>query len=185
MKLSLAEVATVLGKSERQVRYMIRLGRLRSEKADGKWTIEEADLPLTAKQRGAMAGRVDTARAAFERAVAPAEKASSPARGRVYSVTRLMAFQQGESLYREVRRTLGATAATDLLFAVVGEINEAMAASWRPPSATGTGTTTATTTTGFGWWLWPRTRESRDFRAGDVQGPRGSASHGPARSRRP
>lgn len=79
-------------------------------------------MPLTAKQRGAMAGRVDTARAAFERAVAPAEKASSPARGRVYSVTRLMAFQQGESLYREVRRTLGATAATDLLFAVVGEI---------------------------------------------------------------
>lgn len=122
MNLSLPEVATLLGKSERQVRYMIKQGRLRANKHDGKWTIDEADLPLSAQQRKAMATRVDAARSSFERAVAPAEKVAGPRRGRVYSVTRLAAFQLGEALYRDIRRALGETAATELLFSAVGEI---------------------------------------------------------------
>lgn len=122
MKLSLPEVANLLGKSERQVRYMIKQDRLRAEKHDGKWTVDEADLPLSAQQRKAMATRVDVARTSFERAVAPAEKVVGPRRGRVYSVTRLAAFQLGESLYRDIRRALGETATTELLFSAVGEI---------------------------------------------------------------
>jgi excisionase family DNA binding protein len=44
--LSLAEAATVLGKSERQVRYMINNGRLKAVKIGGSWVVESSDLPL-------------------------------------------------------------------------------------------------------------------------------------------
>ncbi len=40
MKLSLAETATVLGKSQRQVRYMIQNGKLEAAKRGGRWQIE-------------------------------------------------------------------------------------------------------------------------------------------------
>lgn len=35
MKLTLAQAATRLGKSERQIRYLIKTNRLRAEKSDG------------------------------------------------------------------------------------------------------------------------------------------------------
>jgi len=37
MKMSLAEAATVLGKSERQTRYMIQQKELKARKVSGRW----------------------------------------------------------------------------------------------------------------------------------------------------
>ena len=58
MELSLSEVATVLGKSERQVRYLIKTERLKASKQGGRWSIHSEDLPLTAEQREILSKRV-------------------------------------------------------------------------------------------------------------------------------
>jgi len=72
MQLSLAEAATLLGKLLRQVRYMIKCGQLEAAKVDGRWLINEAAIPLTAAQRGAIETRAATAREAFERRIGEA-----------------------------------------------------------------------------------------------------------------
>lgn len=96
MRLSLAQVSTLLGKSERQVRYMIRHSQLRAEKVDGKWSIDDDALPRSPAQRQADLVRATTAQQALATALAPA-------RGKVYSVTDLLAFQAGAALHRELR----------------------------------------------------------------------------------
>jgi len=95
MKLTLAQTATVLGKSERQVRYMIRHGTLRAEKTEGKWSIDEDALPRSPTQRQADQMRAATAQQALDTALAPA-------RGKVYSVTDLAAFQAGVAVHAEL-----------------------------------------------------------------------------------
>jgi hypothetical protein len=117
MKLSLAQTATVLGKSERQVRYLIKLGRLQASKATGTWEIDEADLPLTAEQRTGIGERVEVARQAFEKAVEPAVRATESTA--TYSVTKLAAFTGGEAVYRELRDQFPADPAVPLLFAAL------------------------------------------------------------------
>jgi hypothetical protein len=107
MKLSLSEAATALGKSERQLRYLIKTGRLSASKEGGRWSIDSDDLPLTEAQRAAIAAKVDTARAAFEKGLEPAEKATGDAEKRYYSVTDLQAFQSGEAIYRGLKAELG------------------------------------------------------------------------------
>ena len=110
MKLSLSESATVLGRSERQIRYLIKTGRLRAGKDGGRWRIESTDLPLTDAQREAVASRVQTAREAFEKGIAPAgkiEESKPAAEKKRYSVKDLKAFQSGEDIYRELKVDLG------------------------------------------------------------------------------
>ena len=46
MRLSVTETATVLGKSPRQVRYMIQLGQLKAERQGKAWRIDGESLPL-------------------------------------------------------------------------------------------------------------------------------------------
>jgi len=46
MQLSLEQAAERLGKSVRQVRYLIQTGALRANKTGGRWLIDAADLPL-------------------------------------------------------------------------------------------------------------------------------------------
>ncbi len=135
MKLSIAEAAAVLGKSERQVRYQIKTGELRAAKEGQRWRIDGADLPLSAAERQALVERSQVARRAFEKGLEPVVKAAlsspagaaagkesgDPAAGgrsgggaggeetkRAYSVRDLRAFQAGEAIYREARRDLGA-----------------------------------------------------------------------------
>ncbi len=113
MKLSLAEAATVLGKTERQVRYLIKTGRLPAEKEGRRWWIESADLPLSERQRQALGERHRAAREAFDKGLEPIAKAAEPAakkheKKRGYSVTDLVAFSTGEEIYRQVSRQLGA-----------------------------------------------------------------------------
>lgn len=107
MKLSLAEAATVLGKSRRQLRYLIQTERLPATKAGGRWQIDSSDLPLTAAQRKALATRLKAARQAIDQGLLPAAKAAVEEPRRQYSVTDLGAFQSGEEIYREAVRQLG------------------------------------------------------------------------------
>jgi len=116
VKLSIAEAATVLGKSQRQIRYLIKTGGLRAAKEGQSWRIDGADLPILDAQRQALAERAQAARGAFEKGLEPVVKAALSAScdagagedtKRSYSVTDLRAFQAGEAIYREARRDLG------------------------------------------------------------------------------
>jgi excisionase family DNA binding protein len=53
MHLTLEEAAQRLGKTVRQVRYLIQTGALRADKSSGRWRIDAADLPLSEPQRAA------------------------------------------------------------------------------------------------------------------------------------
>lgn len=97
MKLSLAEAATRLGKSERQVRFLIQKGRLRATKSEGRWEIDEGDLPAPPAADRAAEVRAEVARDALERALAPA------GRVKFFSVTDLLAYRTGVELCRAVR----------------------------------------------------------------------------------
>lgn len=124
MRLSLSQAATLLGKSERQLRYLVKTGQIPATKADGKWSIDEADLPLTASQRSAIDARAEAARRAFEGALPPTDKPDQPDAGRerVYTVTKLEAFRQGQALYRDARALLADDPACGLLFAALDHL---------------------------------------------------------------
>ncbi len=106
MKLSIRETATVLGKSERQVRYMIQQGGLKAVKHGSRWRIDADHLPLDEAQRRALARRIDSARQAFEKGLAPAEKAVGERR-KTYTLNNLVAFGTGAEIYREMLSSLG------------------------------------------------------------------------------
>ena len=50
MELTLDEVATLLGKSDRQIRYMIEQETLPAVKKGKRWMIREEDIPQSHKQ---------------------------------------------------------------------------------------------------------------------------------------
>ncbi len=108
MNLSLNDAAVVLGKSQRQIRYLIKTGRLNAVKESGRWRIDSESLPLSDSQRAAFGARLETAREAMTTALEPTAKALD-AKGskRRYSVTNLTTFQAGEQLYRALRAQLG------------------------------------------------------------------------------
>lgn len=115
MNLSLSEAAIVLGQTERQVRYLIKTGRLVAKKEHGgRWVIASESLPLSEGQRQAMAERAATARQAVEKAIAPVEKAANvtteetaSSEKRHYSVNDFQVFQIGATLLREIGVALG------------------------------------------------------------------------------
>ena len=95
MQLSLTQTAQLLGKTRRQVEYLIRQGRLKAQKQDGRWRIDEADLPLSAGQRQAVRRRADALR---DSALNILERdAPRPA----YSMTDLKAFQVTSTLWHD------------------------------------------------------------------------------------
>ncbi len=101
MEISLSEAATILGKSERQVRYLIKTERLPARKAANRWLIEDTDLPLSDGQRRAVAARLGTAREAFDKGLKPAAKAAKKTKeDKHYSVTDLGAFRIGFEIWR-------------------------------------------------------------------------------------
>lgn len=108
MHLSIAETASLLGRSQRQVRYLIKTEQLKAVKEGGRWRIKSRDLPLTDVQRQALAERSQVARATFERGLEPAARAAGAEETtRRYSVTDLFAFQAGEEIYRAACSELG------------------------------------------------------------------------------
>lgn len=103
MDLTLREAAVRLGKSERQIRYLIQQGRLRAEKRDGRWAIASDDLPRNEAQQSGQARRERRLRAAVEAAL------ELPADGleRRYSVRDLKAFQIALPVFTTAHDALG------------------------------------------------------------------------------
>lgn len=95
MKLTLDQTATRLGKSHRQVLYMIRHGRLPAEKIAGRWFIDAADLPASDSQQTAK----DRKQRHFQGVLEDALDLDT-ANKRRYSVRDMKAFQITLPLYR-------------------------------------------------------------------------------------
>ena len=104
MKLTLEQAATRLGKTQRQVRYLIQQGRLPAEKIGGRWSIDSDDLSLNKEQRRSTERKQRQMRAAVEEAL---ELESEEERPRRYSVLDLKAFQVALPLYNEAQTELG------------------------------------------------------------------------------
>ncbi len=109
MDLSIAQAAATLGKTERQIRYLIKTGRLKARRDGGRWLIASDDLPLSPAQRESMQKNVEAARQAVEQAIAPATAAADgkATERKHYSVTDLKAFRIGEGLLAQVEQAGG------------------------------------------------------------------------------
>lgn len=104
MQLTLSEAAALLGKSERQVRYLISHGKLSASKSGGRWVVDAQTLKAQGADSRAASANV-TQSAELDRRLAAAAEVP-PARR--YSVRDLRAYQAAEPVYREVRANLGA-----------------------------------------------------------------------------
>ena len=62
MKLSLSQAAEQLGKTRRQIRYMIQEGRLEASKEGGRWSVDSGALPLDGPRQAAQARRLERLR---------------------------------------------------------------------------------------------------------------------------
>jgi excisionase family DNA binding protein len=104
MLLTLQEAAARLGKSVRQVRYMIKQGSLTAEKQGGRWVVDSSGLPLSKGQQKAVARKERQLHAAVEKGLGIDEE-KRPTR---YSVLDLKAFQICRPLYSITVEKLGA-----------------------------------------------------------------------------
>ena len=108
MKMTLAEAAQYLGKSQRQLRYLLRTGALKGAKVGGHWTFEQAELPVSPERQQARAKRSADLRATVDEALAP--RLRGPGK-RGYSVVDLTAFRTGVDCSRSCGQRLGEQAA--------------------------------------------------------------------------
>jgi hypothetical protein len=104
MQLTLEQTATRLGKSKRQVLYMIQKGRLQAQKIAGRWWIESHHLPRSDAQQRSFDRKRRQLRAAVEEAL---EIEPEAARSRRYSVRDLKAFQIALPLYQQTLTSFG------------------------------------------------------------------------------
>lgn len=119
MNLSLNQAAERLGKTRRQIRYLIQQGKLPARKDGGRWVVDAADLPLSAAQQAAGARRDAELRDAADRALGP--------RRPPWSLKDLKAIQLGAPIYQDCRARLGAEAeATQALRAALDALATAL-----------------------------------------------------------
>ncbi|MCI0666941.1 MAG: helix-turn-helix domain-containing protein [Methylococcaceae bacterium] len=104
MNLTLDEAAIRLGKSKRQVRYLIDTGKLPAKKSAGRWFIDSNDLPLSEGQQSAAQRKQRQLQAAVEEALEIDPKAKSERR---YSVLDMKAFNIALENYRRLVDQLG------------------------------------------------------------------------------
>lgn len=104
MKLTLEQAATRLGKSKRQVLYLIRNGGLPAEKLAGSWFIDSEHLPLEPEQQSSADRKQRQFKAAVEEALAIAPESEQ----KRYSVRDLKAFQIALPLYQKACQALTA-----------------------------------------------------------------------------
>ncbi len=102
MKLTLEQAATRLGKSKRQVLYLIRNGSLQAEKLAGHWFIDSEHLPLEPEQQRSVERKQRQLRAAIEEALVIEPETEQ----KRYSVLDLKAFQIALPLYRQACQAL-------------------------------------------------------------------------------
>ena len=109
MKLTLQQAADALGKSRRQVRYLIEHGELRATKVGRQWRIDSDDLPRTPGQEQARERKQEKLRDAVEEALElPRE------RRRRYSVKDLRAFQIAAAAHQGAAERFGPDHATSV-----------------------------------------------------------------------
>lgn len=120
MKLTLEQAAARLGKSERQIRYLVHNGRLPAEKVGGRWLIDSGALALSDGQREAVERKERQLLAAVEDGLGLSAASERSPR---YSVRDLKGFQLALPLYRQTTACLGADhPATLALRRVLGEL---------------------------------------------------------------
>lgn len=95
MQLSLTQAAQLLGKTRRQVEYLITQERLRARKVGGRWQIDETDLPLSPGQRQAERRRADHLRDAVSDVL---DRAAPRPR---YSMRDLHAFATARAIWQQ------------------------------------------------------------------------------------
>jgi excisionase family DNA binding protein len=121
MKLTLEQACHELGKSRRQVRYLIDQGRLKAKKDGGRWTIDSDDLPHGDGRKQARERRSRQMQAVVEDSFA----ADSGKAKRRYSVRSIKAFALSLPLRREVAADLGvdhpATLALDRMLRLLAQ----------------------------------------------------------------
>ena len=111
--LTLAQASARLGKSERQLRYMVQKGELAAFRSGKRWLIRLEDLPPTPAPPGVPAAPLPPPQAPLptargERdAQSLAAAAEQPTRRR-YSVTDLRAFQHARPIHADLVQRLGA-----------------------------------------------------------------------------
>lgn len=103
MRLTLDEAAVKLGKSSRQVRYLVSSGRLPAQKIGGRWFIDSTALPLSSGQQQALDRRERQLRSAVDEAL----EIDRPAPRR-YSVRDMKAFQLIQAAHVGAGERLGA-----------------------------------------------------------------------------
>jgi excisionase family DNA binding protein len=95
MQLSLQEAMQILGKTRRQVLYMIEQGRLPARKVGSRWVIERADVQVDE----AVHQRTTQKQARFKAVI---EDALTPGQERRYTLRDLKAVQVATPIYREM-----------------------------------------------------------------------------------
>ena len=103
MQLTLDQAAIRLGKSVRQVRYLVQTGKLSARKVGSRWLIESDDLPQSSEQQATHQRKERQLRAAVERGL---ELPTGPGRAR-HSVRDLKASQIALPIYRQLVAALG------------------------------------------------------------------------------
>ena len=95
MQLSLQEAMQIIGKTRRQVLYMIEQGRLPARKVGGRWVIERADVQVDEDVHQ----RTTQKQARFKAVI---EDALTPGQERRYTLRDLKAVQVATPIYREM-----------------------------------------------------------------------------------
>jgi excisionase family DNA binding protein len=103
VQLTLQQAATKLGKTSRQIRYMIQTGKLQATKSGASWRINSDALPLSERQVEAAMVKEQRTRAALEDALEP-----KGARRRRYSFRDLRAAKVAVPLLQAATEALGA-----------------------------------------------------------------------------
>jgi excisionase family DNA binding protein len=101
MKLTLDQAAVKLGKTARQIRYLIQQGRLPADKLGGRWLIDSDVLPLDETGRQRRSRRTDRLRDAVEEVLGDGQERAR------YSLRDLKAFQIAVPMFQELRHRLG------------------------------------------------------------------------------
>ena len=110
MDLSIAEVAVILGLSARQVRNLVKDGKIEARKVGGQWVVAEEKVPRGDRQRHQQAARAGELKEVVEQSLS----AHTAPR---YTVRSLHAFTAATTASREARLLLGSHPAVDSLVA--------------------------------------------------------------------
>lgn len=94
MAISITEAATILGKTRRQVAYLIEQGLLPAKKAGGRWVIERADLNTDTPQQQRASQKQAQFQAVIEEAVIPTNQR--------YTLRDLKAVQLAAPIYHQL-----------------------------------------------------------------------------------